>query len=316
MPAVVIDIGHHFVEPNAADQTVELTVASTKSTDPQVGAIILKAQIAAGGPVFEDVDFSTDLWTTFPHAENGGPQSGDPHVATGAVTFKQDFEAVADGQVVKLRVDATGIPSGSYELRLAGTRQGGTELYRADGTQVPAVIINGTIQVRSIWQNPTDVNDVDGDGFISPRDVLLVVNRINKQGPEKLPLPSHGNEPPPYYDVDGDGYTSANDALTLINCLNGGRCKSTPTAIAAQPTPPSNPDDTTSTTDRKPGDEQPPEQGDSEPPITDPPPGDPDDPVDENEKNLPPDPIELVFANTPLDELVDLGLAPKLFSKS
>lgn len=66
------------------------------------------------------------------------------------------------------------------------------------------------------WQNPTNRFDVNNDGFVTPNDVLLVINSLNANGPQTLT-----NEPtPPYLDVNGDGLVTANDALQVINAIN------------------------------------------------------------------------------------------------
>jgi VCBS repeat-containing protein len=77
-----------------------------------------------------------------------------------------------------------------------------------------------TVTVRvtgSIHQNPTNRLDVNNDGFVSPIDVLIVVNDLNFNGTRVLPstLPV-----PPYLDVNGDRSVSPLDVLELINFIN------------------------------------------------------------------------------------------------
>ena len=75
----------------------------------------------------------------------------------------------------------------------------------------------------SVWQNPTNQYDVNGNGIVSPIDVLLEINYVNAHPvtspPQKLPAPGP-NEPPPYLDVDGDGYATASDVLLIVNAIN------------------------------------------------------------------------------------------------
>lgn len=73
------------------------------------------------------------------------------------------------------------------------------------------------------WQNPVKALDVNGDGFISPIDALIVINKINRDGLGPLPAIDSTHAPPPYYDADGDGNLFAIDALLVINRLNDGR---------------------------------------------------------------------------------------------
>ncbi|MCY2983371.1 MAG: Ig-like domain-containing protein [Planctomycetota bacterium] len=67
-------------------------------------------------------------------------------------------------------------------------------------------------------QNPIQKLDVDADGFISPIDVLLIVNFINANGPSTsvASLPS----PPPYRDVNGNNVIEPLDVLEVINFIN------------------------------------------------------------------------------------------------
>ncbi|MEQ1826868.1 MAG: Ig-like domain-containing protein, partial [Pirellula sp.] len=79
-------------------------------------------------------------------------------------------------------------------------------------------IANVSIRVtNSIHQNPVNNLDVNADGFVSPIDVLIVVNDLNFNGTRQLPnsLPT-----PPYLDVNGDRSVSPLDVLELINFIN------------------------------------------------------------------------------------------------
>lgn len=69
------------------------------------------------------------------------------------------------------------------------------------------------------YTNPTNRFDVNGDTFVSPIDVLQVVNYLNNGLPTRPPIPPTGV--PPYYDVDGDGFISPLDVLGVINYING-----------------------------------------------------------------------------------------------
>ena len=75
------------------------------------------------------------------------------------------------------------------------------------------------------YTNPTNRYDVTGDGFVSPIDVLQIVNYINAGLPSRPPLPPIAV--PPYLDVNGDGFINALDVLAVIDEINknlsGGR---------------------------------------------------------------------------------------------
>jgi hypothetical protein len=68
------------------------------------------------------------------------------------------------------------------------------------------------------WQNPATAADVDGDGRVTPQDVLPVINYLN--GPGRGPLPAAPAAPPPYLDVNGDDYVAPLDVLLVIHHLN------------------------------------------------------------------------------------------------
>ncbi|HND54122.1 MAG TPA: dockerin type I domain-containing protein [Pirellulaceae bacterium] len=81
---------------------------------------------------------------------------------------------------------------------------------------------NVQLNLSQFWRNPRNSFDVNDDRFVSPIDILLVVNYINTHGAGALPLPPDGPlAPPPYYDVNGDNFVSPVDALLIINYLNG-----------------------------------------------------------------------------------------------
>ena len=89
----------------------------------------------------------------------------------------------------------------------------------SDNDGLASNIATVTIQVvASLHQNPTNRFDVNNDSFVSPIDVLVVINLINAQGAsvpvDQLP------PPPPYYDVNGNGFVDSTDVLSLIDYIN------------------------------------------------------------------------------------------------
>ena len=307
MPALIIDVGHHFVKPNTDGQTVEISVSSTEASDPLVGGFSLRAQVGGNGPVFDGVAFGS-LWNTFPHKASS---SWDGHTASGQVTFNDDLDAKANGSLVVLSLDTSGIHSGSFALNLMATAVGNSTLLESDGSNAPSVIINGVVQVLSSWQNPTNPTDASEDGLTTPIDVLLLLNALNAHGPGNLSPPSPGEPEPgtiewslngPKIDVNGDGKISALDALQIVNCLNRNQCQSQPSAIAAGVQPVDKPSDSTGVVDPPtlPGEQtQEPEEEilePVEPPVDDPP---PEEPLVLPEDN------EVLEQDPPLEEFVD-----------
>ena len=92
------------------------------------------------------------------------------------------------------------------------------DAHNATSQQVVTVLIQITDAPPPEWQNPISQFDVNNDGFVSPVDVLLVINYINEQGSFQLPSPRPVGEY--FYDVDGDGWLKPVDVLALINELN------------------------------------------------------------------------------------------------
>ena len=69
------------------------------------------------------------------------------------------------------------------------------------------------------WHNSAQPQDVDGDGFVSPIDVLRIINDLNSRGARQLDAPAL-TDAPPYLDVNDDGFVSPVDALIVVNGLN------------------------------------------------------------------------------------------------
>jgi hypothetical protein len=79
------------------------------------------------------------------------------------------------------------------------------------------------------WQNPEQPEDVNGDEVVTSGDVLLMINKINKEGAGPLRIPAvlrqvtatvpRADEM--FYDVTGEGLLTSGDVLQVINWLNG-----------------------------------------------------------------------------------------------
>ena len=71
------------------------------------------------------------------------------------------------------------------------------------------------------WQNPLHNLDVNDDSFLSPLDVLVIINDINTFGTRRLVAPFNDfSTTAVYLDSDGDGFLSTLDALLVINSIN------------------------------------------------------------------------------------------------
>ena len=118
-----------------------------------------------------------------------------------------------------------GLPAGQYNV--AVTPVGGFRGLDASSSRPVTLASNemlvgidfGFTTDSSPWQNPTRPLDVNNDNFISPIDVLLIVNDINAN--EARDLRGSGLSTPPFIDVNGDSFVSAIDVLLVVNFLNG-----------------------------------------------------------------------------------------------
>lgn len=120
------------------------------------------------------------------------------------------------------------LPSGDYLVKVTPA----TASYTAStigGNQVPATVAAGAVtndvdlafrSSTSIWQNPQNRFDVNGNRQVTAMDVLLIINEINQYGSRNLAEANF--QAPPYIDVSGDGSCSALDALLVINHINSG----------------------------------------------------------------------------------------------
>lgn len=124
--------------------------------------------------------------------------------------------------------------AGTTPLNIAASSGGAlTELLdESDGnlTLIPAPTnasndadVDGLLTIRTpavpVWHNAVLPWDVNGDGMVTPLDVLIVINYLNSR-PGDDSLPAVAIEPPQYYDVDHDGRCTAADALRVVNYLN------------------------------------------------------------------------------------------------
>ncbi len=115
----------------------------------------------------------------------------------------------------------SGLPEGTYRVQLVPPPL-------APGiAQVHTVTLAGGETISGIdfaarapyWQNPVDRHDVLDTGFVTPSDVLSVINFLNNNVNGWTVDPSQPS-PPAFYDVNGDGVVSPADVLSVINRLN------------------------------------------------------------------------------------------------
>ncbi len=105
-----------------------------------------------------------------------------------------------------------------------------------DGRASNVATVNTRV-VASRLQNPNIAADVDGDGFVSAIDPLLIINKLDRDGPPPILVMPTDNGPP-YYDVNGDKSITALDILLAINEINrrnnGSNTEQVPQAVFDQ----------------------------------------------------------------------------------
>jgi hypothetical protein len=105
--------------------------------------------------------------------------------------------------------DLTGLPAGPVpaEIQLWGTIS--TADANGAAQRVP-------VQPKSPWQNPVRSLDVNGDGFVTPCDLLIQINWLNDRGAGSLPEPdAQSHLDGRWVDVNGDGRLTPLDVLLV-----------------------------------------------------------------------------------------------------
>lgn len=204
------------------EHRIELVVTVSDPTaeinkQPVSGTITIEVQDMNDAP--------DDLWvdpaSVMPHQ----PGAYVGHIYVSDEDFYDDYvfsvsdpRFVVEGNTLRLR-------DGESVDRTAST----TVPVIVTATDADGNVLSKTITVEVIndapFQNPNNPLDVDNDGATYPRDVLILIDLLNRKGPHAIdPLGSAGEGDDPdqqfFIDVNGDGYFSPLDALIIINHLN------------------------------------------------------------------------------------------------
>ena len=83
-----------------------------------------------------------------------------------------------------------------------------------------AALVDAAMENQKPWHNSENPLDIDGNGIVIPLDVLIIVDRLNSIGIEKLPPPGVQQSPRLFYDTNGDGDSTPLDALLVVDFLN------------------------------------------------------------------------------------------------
>ncbi len=125
--------------------------------------------------------------------------------------------------------------AGDYELVL------GPAILDAMGNPMEQPYLASFHVIVAAWQNPVNRFDVDGDGYVTPLDALILINQINLHGSRTLPPRTADDLQVGYLDVNGDGRVTPEDVLDVINYINA-QLQTRPTAEGENTTPTEQPD--------------------------------------------------------------------------
>ena len=123
------------------------------------------------------------------------------------------FEVVRGTILLKSGESVSYTEPGFIDLTVTATSQ-------RSGTQLSGKLRLNIEKDMTPYHNDVDPYDVDGDGFLTPLDPLIIINHINNNGIGPIEQPGEGEGTLPDLDVDGDGEVTPIDILILINQLN------------------------------------------------------------------------------------------------
>jgi len=117
---------------------------------------------------------------------------------------------------------AAGLSPGTYDITILNSNE--TFLADTAGDFANVGFQAGSITIEDIpnpfiYQNSDNRFDVDGNGFVNPLDLLMVVRDINLNGFRLLPDETIG-DPPPFIDVTGDNIVNPLDLVQIVSELN------------------------------------------------------------------------------------------------
>ncbi len=225
------------------DQQLKLkdSVTLNAATEPWIYVTVSVADPTA--------ELNTNPISTVVEVEVQGSTTPPPRILTvsalrvptyqpGAVAGTVGIENSLPGQTYTYEVSdgRFTVENGSLQLK------DDAQLLPADGSTLTLTItatdsegnaLTQTVDIEVIndspFQNPRNSLDVDNDGDVYPRDVLVLINLLNTSGPHVIdpnaPVGEGSDQEHLFIDVNGDGSFSAIDILIIINYLN-----SSPTA--------------------------------------------------------------------------------------
>jgi hypothetical protein len=214
--------------PNASGQTT-ITVVATDTTSRFVSdSFILTVSPVNDAPVAMPDSYATPQGVTLVTTDPLGVLTATT-LDDGVLANDRDPEGDAmTASIVSgpTRGTVTLNPNGTFTYTPGPTALFGstdTFTYRAIdafGAASPQTTVTITIgrAPAPAYQNPSQQWDVNADGFISPIDVLILVNLLNSRG-SSIPVAGLPG-PPDYVDVNGDNFVTPLDVLAVVDKIN------------------------------------------------------------------------------------------------
>lgn len=180
------------------------------------------ADLVASNAALEFIQSSLTYGSTF-----SSSLSGTINVAAGVVDEAGGIGSTPPGGdrqllfSVRGRVKTNAAAGSIVDLTLdaADGAAHATKFYGSETALPPAFESASLIVLTHPYQNPGNRYDVNGDGVVSGLDALVLINRINANGPQPLPIPVSTAQPP-YLDPNGDDQLTVLDVLQVINEIN------------------------------------------------------------------------------------------------
>lgn len=210
-----IELGDRIgVQVNATDLRFASTYVFAGYMDVLYNADVLRP---SDTDLSDGFDFDVRFGADYAQDPNNAATAARPGIIDEVGTFATESEVENGGELFTLFFDVIG----SGPLGLVGSP--------ADSEPFSFTLLFGQddeVQISKIrFDKLDDVldtrirQDVDGDGFVSPRDALLVLNDLSRSSAEGEQAGSSSGGNVYYTDVNGDNQVTAIDALQVINYL-------------------------------------------------------------------------------------------------
>jgi hypothetical protein len=212
--------------------TVEMVTAELQITDDKF-TVSMNSRVNSLDVLANEVDLTWEVEI------NAGP--ADDELLTDVAFFDPPV-SVEDDDILYMDVTVTVGNGSDLAIRSVGTAiNGGMVVITHRGKRIKYTprrdfvgvdsfnytVVNGngaigtgtvSIDVVESWQNVFNPFDVNSDGQVTALDVLALINRLNRDGAERVPDSYEG---PHYFNVNGDGFFSPQDVLRILNYING-----------------------------------------------------------------------------------------------